>query len=390
MRALRSRPFLSLVTREGVRIRSLHPTPTVDPPSPPHSHPAHSELEPGDDDPRHRSGSSEKPKLSTSTNDSSPSAHPSHSSVFTSEVSKNPYTQQSGLKQLTNGPNKSSETEERDIVRARAWYLSPSSSSQLNHLPKYPSSSSDPTKPTSSSYRSRRTTTFDPLSTLPNIIQKPIRPLPDDCPDSLRSLHSFLVHKAESVDPSSVLVFPTLRWNQEPGDESDGMEWKSPESDRITWKERQIEENEYDSEGNQGTFGPGHRERDIMKDKSRSNSWGLKLGTGKGQREDEFGDVIDPPKGKTGPRWDWILLATVRGRGSGVVPRAEREVRVWLRDDPLSPERLTPRRVPREEADSDWALIPLDRVSACVNLFTPAGRARWRLEEVWGASYIDA
>ena len=125
------------------------------------------------------------------------------------------------------------------------------------------------TRDAPSTTRIRRTTTFDPSSTTPDAAALAIPPLPADCPAGLESLHHFLTCEAESIDPSSVIITSTRPLS---------------------------------GSGGSATRGLG----------------------------DGVDEVISPPGGSSRPTWDWMVVATVRGRGRGIVPRAEREVRVWV------------------------------------------------------------
>lgn len=42
------------------------------------------------------------------------------------------------------------------------------------------------------------------------------------------------------------------------------------------------------------------------------------------------GELVDVPGGNVGARWDWIVVGTVKGRGKGIVGRAERALRLWV------------------------------------------------------------
>ncbi|RSH92697.1 hypothetical protein EHS25_008142 [Saitozyma podzolica] len=83
-------------------------------------------------------------------------------------------------------------------------------------------------------------------------------------------------------------------------------------------------------------------------------------------------------------RWEWVGVCEVKGRGKGVVARAERSLRTWLRDNPV-PKLSAPRaKPPRIEPDTDWALVPVGKDGGiCVNLFTAEGRDRWALADLW-------
>ncbi|WVF70863.1 hypothetical protein IAT40_005657 [Kwoniella sp. CBS 6097] len=110
------------------------------------------------------------------------------------------------------------------------------------------------------------------------------------------------------------------------------------------------------------------------------------------------GSILDDVDGKErGGNWDWVITAVVKGRGRGVVARADGVIRRWLLKHPLSPSieptKLAYPKTPRISPDSDWSIIPLDLgshaesdgVRACVNLLSEEGRERWKLEELWNA-----
>ncbi|OCF42474.1 hypothetical protein I317_03719 [Kwoniella heveanensis CBS 569] len=110
------------------------------------------------------------------------------------------------------------------------------------------------------------------------------------------------------------------------------------------------------------------------------------------------GSMLDDVDGRErGGNWDWVITAVVKGRGRGVVARADGVVRRWLLKHPLSPSieptKLAYPKTPRISPDSDWSIIPLDLgshaesggVRACVNLLSEEGSDRWRLEDLWNA-----
>ncbi|WVQ97227.1 hypothetical protein IAU59_004337 [Kwoniella sp. CBS 9459] len=110
------------------------------------------------------------------------------------------------------------------------------------------------------------------------------------------------------------------------------------------------------------------------------------------------GSMLDDVDGKErGGNWDWVVTAVVKGRGRGVVARADGVVRRWLLKHPLAPSveptKLAYPKTPRISPDSDWSIIPLNLgshaesggVRACVNLLSEEGRLRWRLEDLWNA-----
>ena len=155
-------------------------------------------------------------------------------------------------------------------LQAETSPLPPSELEQAKARAWYLPPTADPateTRDAPSTSRIRRTTTFDPSATTPDAAALAIPPLPADCPADLKSLHHFLTCEAESIDPSSVIVTSTSG-----------------------------------SSGSSSTKGLG----------------------------DGVDEVISPPGGSSRPTWDWMVVATVRGRGRGIVPRAEREVRVWV------------------------------------------------------------
>ncbi|GFZ43284.1 hypothetical protein JCM24511_01003 [Saitozyma sp. JCM 24511] len=83
-------------------------------------------------------------------------------------------------------------------------------------------------------------------------------------------------------------------------------------------------------------------------------------------------------------RWEWVGVCEVKGRGKGVVARAERSLRTWLRDNPVAKLSAPRAKPPRIEPDTDWALVPVGKDGGiCVNLFTAEGRDRWALADLW-------
>ncbi|WWD18129.1 hypothetical protein CI109_102578 [Kwoniella shandongensis] len=98
------------------------------------------------------------------------------------------------------------------------------------------------------------------------------------------------------------------------------------------------------------------------------------------------GEVIRTPD-EVGGNWEWVVVVQVKGRGRGVVARADGMIRRWLLHNPLSPDQprlTTPNpKTPRIDPDSDWSIIPIKGTRVCINLLTEEGKDRWRLEEVW-------
>lgn len=55
------------------------------------------------------------------------------------------------------------------------------------------------------------------------------------------------------------------------------------------------------------------------------------LHTGRASRENlGSGDVIDVYGGEVEAQWKWIVVALAKGRGKGIVGRAERALRIWV------------------------------------------------------------
>ncbi|KAK8865692.1 hypothetical protein IAR55_000837 [Kwoniella newhampshirensis] len=98
------------------------------------------------------------------------------------------------------------------------------------------------------------------------------------------------------------------------------------------------------------------------------------------------GEMIES-EGGTGGNWEWVVVGQVKGRGRGVVARADGMIRRWLLQNPLSSEipKITTSnpKTPRIDPDSDWSVIPVKGTRVCINLLTEEGRERWRLEEMW-------
>ncbi|OXG37935.1 hypothetical protein C360_01692 [Cryptococcus neoformans Bt15] len=100
------------------------------------------------------------------------------------------------------------------------------------------------------------------------------------------------------------------------------------------------------------------------------------------------GDMIQGLEG-SGPAWEWVGVVQVRGRGRGVVRRADGVVRRWLLKNPLSPSvepvTIENPKTPRIDPDADWSIVPVKGTRICLNILTEEGRERWRLEDLWGA-----
>ncbi|WVN85457.1 uncharacterized protein L203_100603 [Cryptococcus depauperatus CBS 7841] len=80
----------------------------------------------------------------------------------------------------------------------------------------------------------------------------------------------------------------------------------------------------------------------------------------------EEGEVI---KGEdaVSPAWEWVGVVQVRGRGRGIVNRADGVIRRWLLKNPLSPElkpvTLEHPKTPRIDPDADWSIVPREVAS---------------------------
>ncbi|WVQ85599.1 hypothetical protein IAT38_007765 [Cryptococcus sp. DSM 104549] len=103
----------------------------------------------------------------------------------------------------------------------------------------------------------------------------------------------------------------------------------------------------------------------------------------------ESGEVFEGARGETfGPAWEWVGVVQVKGRGRGVVGRADGVIRRWLLQNPLSPTvepvTIPNPKTPRIDPDADWSIVPIKGTRICLNLLTEEGRVRWRLEEMWG------
>lgn len=184
---------------------------------------------------------------------------------------------------------------EREAARQRAWYLDPTpspssaptpsesspTSGSPTARPLSPSSSStresgsprsaqlaqSPRQPVFTSYDPSRTTASAPTST-------PSAPLPSSAPAHLHPLHAFLT-QSELIQEGSVVFVHT------------------PSSPHA-----------------QGVGG------DVA----------ASVGAGTGKEELQVGDISG-----TDPSWEWVVMGVVKGRGKGVVARAERALRVWVR-----------------------------------------------------------
>lgn len=163
-----------------------------------------------------------------------------------------------------------------EAIKRRAWYLD-----TPPHLDPHSSSC-----PSSSSSQAPRTparpkfTTFDPDRTLPQPSPSaPLPPLPLNAPDYIQPLHAFL-GESELLDRGSVVFL------------------HAPSA----------------------AFSRGGQERERERERERGRAGG-----GEERGEEELSSGAQPT-------WEWVVCATVKGRGKGVVGRAERELRVWVSD----------------------------------------------------------
>lgn len=165
-------------------------------------------------------------------------------------------------------------SEELEKVKARAWYLdpSPSSSSTSTPTPSNSPSQLPGSASTSTPKRQPRFTTFDPESTRSDNLdtQRTIIPLPENATSPiLIQLHRHLTAQSDSVDPTSVRFL-------------------HPSTSRILTEQS---------------------------------------GTGEEGTEVGYGSLLGD-SGGTG--WEWVVVCQVKGRGRGVINRAEKEIRKWV------------------------------------------------------------
>lgn len=165
-------------------------------------------------------------------------------------------------------------SEELEKVKARAWYLdpSPADASTSTSTESHSSSQSSDTATISTPRRQPRFTTFDPESTRSDNLdtQRTIIPLPENATSPiLVQLHRHLTAQSDSVDPTTVRFL-------------------HPATSRILTEQS-------------GTTEEGE-------------------GVGYGSLLGESG----------GTGWEWVVVCQVKGRGRGVINRAEKEIRKWV------------------------------------------------------------
>ena len=160
-------------------------------------------------------------------------------------------------------------SEELEKVKARAWYLDPSPPSTSSSTP---SASSSAASPAESLRRQPRFTTFDPESTQSDVsqAQRAIQELPENAKSAiLVQLHRHLTQQSDSVDPTSVRFL-------------------HPATSKLLSEES---------------------------------------GTGQEGEASGYGNLLGE-SGGTG--WEWVVVCQVKGRGRGVINRAEKEIRKWV------------------------------------------------------------
>lgn len=166
----------------------------------------------------------------------------------------------------------------REEARQRAWYLEDEDAPS-------PPAAGPSTRPAP---RQPKFTRYDPQSTTSEIStgNDVVRPLPTDAPPHFASLHDLLT-TSDLIEPSSVRFLYTPA--AEPGPDASLT--------RVTRR-----------------WGPG-----IRRWAAEDTSPGPALGRG-----------TRPLFGEVGATWDWVIVAQVKGRGKGVVARAERMIRLWV------------------------------------------------------------
>lgn len=188
------------------------------------------------------------------------------------------------IRALEDRDTTSSSPSSREEARQRAWYL------KDEDTPSHPTAGPS-TRPLP---RQPKFTRYDPQSTTAEIStgNDAARPLPSDAPPHFASLHELLT-TSELLEPSSVRFLYTPA--AEPGPDASLT--------RVTRR-----------------WGPGIR-RWAANDQSEG-------GAMPGGRTD--GRETRPLFGDVGATWEWVVVAQVRGRGKGVVARAERMIRLWV------------------------------------------------------------
>ncbi|KAJ9108500.1 hypothetical protein QFC20_003406 [Naganishia adeliensis] len=236
-------------------------------------------------------------------------------------------------------PDSSSNKEEIEAVKARAWYIDADDVQE-------------PPPPSVTGPRQPRFTTFDPLRTLPTPREQVvIPPLPKDTPASLLPLHDFLT--------SNDLFVPETATFRRTAKSAASQTYHDP----------------------------------SIFSGAPAGSWAAKLsrnpgGQGKRRRgQTDSGEGILVEGRDAGANWDWIVVCQVAARGKGAVGRAEKNLREWLFRNPHNrPPPPSDARMPKFKAsgdpESEWALIDVGD-GVCINLMTAEGRQKWDLEGAW-------
>ncbi|OXG21086.1 hypothetical protein C366_01639 [Cryptococcus neoformans Tu401-1] len=186
-------------------------------------------------------------------------------------------------------------------------------------------------------------------------------PLPSNAPQAVHQFHDFITAPAPS-EASEVILPHTLEFFDTRSASAVREASAVPESLPQSWENR--------------VRVSGLREQNV------------KI---VGKKEEVIfpeGDMIQGLEG-SGPAWEWVGVVQVRGRGRGVVRRADGVVRRWLLKNPLSssvePVTIENPKTPRIDPDADWSIVPVKGTRICLNILTEEGRERWRLEDLWRA-----
>ncbi|ODO07523.1 hypothetical protein L198_01102 [Cryptococcus wingfieldii CBS 7118] len=229
--------------------------------------------------------------------------------------------------------------------------------------------------------------------------QIPIHPLPPTAPAAVQAFHAFLTEQAPS-EASEVILPETLQFF----DTREAVAALEAAELPIGLEVDGLEDGLGDVGGAVKLSGiagtptaPGAldlepapassfpRETRCPSGSKNREAYFRKKGSDVGLPED--GDLIDAEEG-SGPAWEWVGVVQVKGRGRGVVRRADGVVRRWLMKHPLAshvePITIENPKTPRIDPDADWSIISVKGTRICLNLLTEAGREKWRLEDLWG------
>ncbi|WVQ71218.1 hypothetical protein IAR50_000743 [Cryptococcus sp. DSM 104548] len=227
--------------------------------------------------------------------------------------------------------------------------------------------------------------------------QVPLHPLPASAPPAVQAFHAFLTEQAPS-EASEVILPETLQFF----DTREAVAALESAEIPLGLEIDGLEEGLGDVGGAvklSGIAGTPSAPGDLDPAPASSFPRETRRPSGSKSRETYFrkkgrevkmpedGDLIDAEEG-SGPAWEWVGVVQVKGRGRGVVRRADGVVRRWLMKNPLAshvePVTIENPKTPRIDPDADWSIISVNGTTICLNLLTEEGRDKWRLEDLWG------